>query len=94
MDLILSIYDNVPQYIQADGVRLKQVLVNLMNNAVKFTSIGEIRLDIHSIDSLEEEFSTIKFSVKDTGIGIKEINNQKIFNSFVQRFTRFGRELE
>ncbi|WP_269684382.1 PAS domain S-box protein [Flavobacterium lacustre] len=84
LDLILSIHDNVPQYIQADGVRLKQVLVNLMNNAVKFTSIGEIRLDIHSIDSLEEEFSTIKFSVKDTGIGIKEINNQKIFNSFVQ----------
>ena len=84
LGLILTINDNVPQYILADGVRLKQVLVNLMNNAVKFTSIGEIRLDIDGIDSSNEEYSTLKFSVKDTGIGIKKINNQKIFNSFVQ----------
>ncbi|MFV8372301.1 PAS domain S-box protein [Flavobacterium sp. LB2P74] len=84
IDLILDIDNSVPQYIFADSVRLKQILVNLLSNAIKFTNFGEIRLDIDEIDVSDKKRSTIKFSVKDTGVGIKTGNNEKIFNSFVQ----------
>ena len=75
---------DIPHYIIADSVRLKQILVNLLSNAVKFTSFGEIRLELNQVDPSDDKWTTIKFSVKDTGIGIKEANNEKIFNSFVQ----------
>ena len=84
IDLKLDIGKSVPQYILADSVRLKQILVNLLSNAIKFTSFGEIRLDINEIEVSNKKWSTIKFSVKDTGVGIKTGNNEKIFNSFVQ----------
>lgn len=82
--LSLNISDNVPKYILADSNRLKQIIVNLLGNAIKFTTFGEIRLDIDEIASSHKKWSTIKFSVKDTGIGIKANNYKKIFNPFVQ----------
>ena len=82
--LILHLDSTVPQYIEADSVRLKQILMNLLGNAIKFTHFGEIRLDINAVVPLDKNEATIKFSVKDTGIGIKVDNNEKIFNSFVQ----------
>ena len=82
--LILDIDSTIPQYIQADSVRLKQILMNLLSNAIKFTHFGEIRLDINAVGASGKKEATIKFSVKDTGIGIKADNNEKIFNSFVQ----------
>lgn len=84
IELVLSIEKTVPTYILADSVRLKQILVNLLSNAIKFTHFGEIRLDINRIETKSKKKCTLKFSVKDTGIGIKTGNNQKIFNSFVQ----------
>ncbi|MCF6141908.1 PAS domain S-box protein [Flavobacterium sp. K77] len=84
IQLILNIDKLVPQYILADSVRLKQILVNLLSNAIKFTHFGEIRLDINKVESSGQKWSTIKFSVKDTGVGIKTDNNKKIFKSFVQ----------
>ena len=81
--LILTIEDNVPEYIFGDSVRLKQVLVNLLSNALKFTNFGEIRLDITEITKFNDECE-LNFSVKDTGIGIQLKNNEKIFSSFVQ----------
>lgn len=83
IDLVLGIDANVPQFIFADAVRLKQIIVNLVGNALKFTKEGHIHLDITETDS-DKDFSTLKFSVKDTGIGIKKNNQEKIFNSFVQ----------
>jgi signal transduction histidine kinase len=46
IDLVLNLNSNVPKHILADSVRLKQVMVNLLSNALKFTSFGEIRLDV------------------------------------------------
>lgn len=84
IDLILNLDPNVPQFVQADGIRLKQILVNLLGNAVKFTQSGTISLDVQEIATSNKYYSTINFSVKDTGLGIEEINNDKIFKSFVQ----------
>ncbi|WP_281637751.1 PAS domain-containing hybrid sensor histidine kinase/response regulator [Flavobacterium marginilacus] len=83
IDLSLTIGENVPQYIYADSIRLKQILVNLISNALKFTSFGHIHLDAEQIKGGKKK-TGIKFSIKDTGIGIKLYNQKKIFNSFVQ----------
>jgi PAS domain S-box-containing protein len=84
IELILHLGEEVPQFILADSVRLKQILVNLLSNAVKFTNTGTITLDIDTMLNNNKNSSIIKFSVKDTGIGIKGSNNAKIFQSFVQ----------
>jgi|APLak6261674355_1056100.scaffolds.fasta_scaffold00071_2 PAS domain S-box-containing protein len=84
IELNLIIDPNVPEWIVADIVRLKQILVNLIGNAVKFTNFGEVLLQIEQIKSVKNKFSTLRLSVIDTGIGIKEENLNKIFQSFVQ----------
>jgi PAS domain S-box-containing protein len=84
IDLILNIDDAVPQFIYADSLRLKQIIVNLIGNALKFTTEGSIQLNVSKGDSQDDLISTIHFSVKDTGIGIKNQNQEKIFHSFVQ----------
>jgi CheY-like chemotaxis protein len=89
--LKLNIDSEVPQFILTDSVRLKQIIVNLIGNALKFTSAGEIQLNIQ-VDSITEEFATLNFSVKDTGIGIKGNNQDKIFNSFAQEDANTSRE--
>ena len=83
ISLSVAIDSDVPVYIFADAVRLKQILVNLISNAIKFTSFGQIQLDLHCHENSNGK-ATIQFSVKDTGIGIKEYNQEKIFLSFVQ----------
>lgn len=92
IDLVLEIDENVPHFIFADSVRLKQIIVNLIGNSLKFTKKGEIKLKITGEIASGEGFSTIKFSVKDTGIGIKKHNQEKIFQSFVQEDTSTTRK--
>ena len=84
IDLVLNIADNVPQYVFADSVRLRQILVNLMGNSLKFTSSGKVELRISEIKKTETDLNILKFSISDTGIGIKKNNREKIFTSFVQ----------
>jgi PAS domain S-box-containing protein len=83
IDLIINIDTKVPQYIIGDSIRLKQIILNLLSNAMKFTFSGHIKLNVDLVEE-KEGFSKIKFSVKDTGIGIKIKNQKKIFQSFVQ----------
>lgn len=83
LDLNLIIGATVPQFIVADSLRLKQILVNLIGNAIKFTNAGNITINISEI-ATSAGFSTLLFSVKDTGVGIQKQNQDKIFNSFIQ----------
>jgi PAS domain S-box-containing protein len=92
IDLILNINKNVPQYVFADSIRLKQILVNLIGNALKFTKSGQISLNINNKSNLAENKAAINFSVKDTGIGIKHQNQEKIFQSFVQEDNSITRQ--
>lgn len=84
LELLFNFSPELPQYIWADEVRLKQVLVNLLANAVKFTEVGEIELRITPIREWDEGYTTIRFEVLDTGIGIKETKQQEIFEAFAQ----------
>ena len=81
--LELHIEENVPKYIWVDYIRLKQILINLLSNAVKFTEKGKIEFGI-SVLSKKNHGALLRFSVKDTGIGIKKGNQEKIFDAFSQ----------
>ena len=77
-------YDNrIPEVLVGDPVRLHQVILNLVSNAVKFTSKGKITVSVRLLNE-DAEKATIEFSVKDTGIGIAENKIGKIFENFQQ----------
>lgn len=74
----------IPEFVMGDGVKLKQIFVNLVGNALKFTERGEVLFTVKQAQTTKEGRIQILFSVKDTGIGIKSHSNSKIFKSFVQ----------
>jgi PAS domain S-box-containing protein len=74
---------NIPQYLNGDAYRLKQVWLNLANNAVKFTDRGGVTIENELIES-GDDFLVIKTKVIDTGIGIRSDQITKLFNSFEQ----------
>lgn len=79
--------ENVPDYLIIDEIRLKQVLFNLISNAIKFTQEGYIEVSIMLIGDIDTEKHTcnIQITVKDTGLGIPKDQQQGIFEAFVQR---------
>ncbi|PID28079.1 MAG: hypothetical protein CSB55_06075 [Candidatus Cloacimonadota bacterium] len=74
--------ENVPDYVIGDAGRLKQILINIIGNAVKFTQKGEIDINCRQIE--ENNCNIIEFSVKDTGIGISKDARDKLFDKFTQ----------
>ena len=83
LDLLYFIEPEVPVCISGDVTRLRQIIVNLVNNAVKFTEKGEILVNISLINQIDNEVE-IKFSIKDTGIGIPKNKLNKLFKAFSQ----------
>lgn len=73
-----------PSSLRGDPFHLKQILTNLLGNAIKFTSAGEVRLAIHPLPANPTREITLRFEVADTGIGIPEKDKSRIFESFVQ----------
>lgn len=84
LEMLLNISLDLPRFIFADEVRLRQVLINLLGNAVKFTEVGEIELKIEALEPVENNEVKIRFEVRDTGIGIKKEMQEKIFEAFSQ----------
>ena len=74
---------NVPYHVKGDPGRIKQILINLINNAIKFTKEGEVTVQINKVKE-DDENIYIKFNVKDTGIGISEENLKNLFKPFSQ----------
>lgn len=79
----VTVREGVPGFIKGDAFRLKQILTNLIDNAVKFTNEGSIELDI-SVKEQNESVSLLSFSLRDTGIGIEKDKLDTIFESFAQ----------
>ena len=83
LELACQIHPNVPTMVVGDRVRLRQVVINLVGNAVKFTERGEVVLGVEC-QSIEDERAVLHFSVRDTGIGIPADKLDAIFDVFVQ----------
>ncbi|MEI7979588.1 MAG: ATP-binding protein [Bacteroidota bacterium] len=84
LKLEISNSADIPNFILGDSLRLKQILINLLGNAIKFTNKGKIEFKIESINIFENNKQTLRFSIIDTGIGIDFKNQQKIFEAFTQ----------
>lgn len=81
LPIIIDIHENVPSWVMGDITRLRQVLLNFLNNAVKFTHEGQIKV---SVQQSKEQRSLIEFRVTDTGIGIPLKRQELLFQSFSQ----------
>jgi PAS domain S-box-containing protein len=82
--VLIKQYDaNIPETLLGDSVRLHQIILNLVSNAVKFTTNGSIKISVHLV-SEDENDAIIEFDVTDTGIGIKSDKIQSIFDNFQQ----------
>ena len=83
LELACLIRPEVPVHVAGDALRLRQVLTNLVNNALKFTERGEVVIEA-SLQDQKDEFATIRVSVRDTGIGIPANRLDRLFQSFSQ----------
>jgi len=80
------VHNSVPQLFVGDPVRLRQILLNLTANALKFTDRGSVTIEVRALDSHESEASEVElhFAVRDTGVGISPEHQGRIFDAFVQ----------
>jgi signal transduction histidine kinase/CheY-like chemotaxis protein/HPt (histidine-containing phosphotransfer) domain-containing protein len=93
VEFVLDINPNIPKVLYGDNIRLKQVVINLANNAAKFTKNGQVLLKF-DFEADANNFIKLMFSVKDTGIGIKQTDMEKIFQSFQQVDSKRNRNIE
>ncbi len=91
LNLYIKINDDMPRYLLGDYFKIKQVLNNLISNAIKFTDVGEVEVKIECI-AKEKQDAVIKFVVTDTGIGISKEDTDKLFKSFSQVDASFTRQ--
>lgn len=92
IEIIVLADPNIPCGLIGDEVCIKQIIINLMTNAVKFTHSGAVTLSVSHI--VQEDSIILKISVEDTGIGITEENLNRLFTSFQQLDTRKNRSIE
>ncbi|MBU1643426.1 response regulator, partial [bacterium] len=91
IDLIFDISEEVPDTLIGDSLRISQVLINLLNNAIKFTDKGEVILRVSVTEHQGDTFQ-ILFEVKDTGIGLSEEQMSRLFQAFNQIDNRVSRK--
>ncbi|MGQ3684074.1 MAG: response regulator [Candidatus Loosdrechtia sp.] len=90
LEIFIRVNNNVPLFLKGDALRLNQVLVNLTNNAIKFTDTGEIIIQVETVTLPENALRNnknsvfLKFSVIDTGIGLSREQKTRLFQSFTQ----------
>jgi CheY-like chemotaxis protein/anti-sigma regulatory factor (Ser/Thr protein kinase) len=85
LEMLCRIHPEVPEYILADSYRLRQILINLLGNAIKFTESGEILLEVKLVSRRDSDSEAVlQFSVSDTGPGIAPDKQQMVFQAFTQ----------
>ena len=93
IELLLNINPSFPCKVIGDSQRIKQILINLSNNAIKFTNKGRVKISL-DYEDISEDTINMRISVSDTGIGIKKADLEKIFESFSQVDSKRNRNVE
>ncbi len=83
LELVSFIHPDVPDFVMGDPVRVRQILTNLIHNAIKFTDKGTVSLDVEAPEQSAEEI-TVRFAVSDTGCGIAPDRQDAVFQAFTQ----------
>jgi len=91
INIVVEIDQSTPKFLIGDLIRIKQILMNFMGNAVKFTHAGDVKILVHS-EKIDAVNYNVTFSISDTGIGISEKNQQKLFQAFIQADASTTRE--
>ena len=91
LEFLISAHHDVPQNLVGDPLRLGQILINLVNNSVKFTERGEVVVNVAVVDQ-EADRVKLKFSVRDSGIGMTPEQSAKLFQAFSQADTSTSRK--
>lgn len=92
IEMIIDIDNNVPNYIRSDEKKLKQVIINILSNSVKFTEKGSIKTIIR-YEKIKKK-QTLKITINDTGIGIEKNKLNDIFSSFIQVDNSYSRKYD
>lgn len=90
LELTVSIADDIATFVYGDPVRLRQVLLNFVGNAVKFTEVGEVAIQASLVENFDNR-QLVRFEIVDTGIGIREADKHRLFQSFSQVDTSSSR---
>lgn len=85
----LEMSKDLPRIVHSDSLRIRQIIVNLVSNAIKFTEEGSVKLQVKCLDSFDQACA-IRFEVVDTGIGIPKENLEHIFEEFYQTKTKYS----
>ena len=93
VELLLDVNPNIPSVIYGDNIRIRQILINICNNATKFTHEGYVKVFV-DFEWVDDEYIEMYFAVEDTGIGIKPKDIEKVFNSFQQVDSKRNRSIE
>lgn len=91
IELLCDVAQDVPDFVRADSTRLRQIVVNLVGNAIKFTSVGEVELKVEASPG-DADHRVLHFTVSDTGIGIPAEKLKSIFEPFAQADTSTTRK--
>lgn len=93
LELTVDVDPNLPHELYGDNIRIKQIMINLANNAIKFTKMGNVHLQV-DFRQTGEDMLDLYIAVSDTGSGIKESDMEKLFQSFQQLDSKRNRNIE
>jgi PAS domain S-box-containing protein len=91
LDFSVEFMGKIPETIAGDAIRLRQILINIVGNAIKFTDSGHVKIRVHLSDECDSR-PMILFEVEDTGVGMNEVAITRLFQPFVQANTSATRE--
>ena len=94
LELVVQVAEDIPSALFGDEVRVGQIILNVVNNAVKYTHEGGVLISIRWQDQHKDDMITLIIEVSDTGIGIKEENQKSLFQSFSRLDENVNRQIE
>ena len=92
LELEFDISEGVPEWLIGDSLRLSQVLINLIGNAIKFTEKGSVKIKVRELEANQDDEVTLRFDIRDTGIGMSKEQQVDLFRPFVQADTSTTRK--